>query len=340
LRLLFLPISIGYKWFSKEIPGIAYYHYGTNNTIIYSAEQVAFIIKRSIWQYQYPGFEHETLFFNVRVSGWNEILEHVMELTMIELYNLLYCFSPEKYTFLQALCFFTIQSESLYYFIGVIVINFKFVVWAAFRNLVPRYLKAIVLIVHFVLINAYNFITCYVGWLILSMKFKFGTVYHRVPVIVDVIIYSIFFETYYRNQVLYFILSYVVLYFYAVMLVGCALWDAIMQFACDFFSRIFYLQKNFISCVYFNIITFLSKKWFFDIFQNKVVYFILSKIYVYLYLLFEKGLFELFGPMGLVKFTTKVSNVVISMHKTKISSFTLFMFYSVIILYFIICYIQ
>ncbi|MGZ7069145.1 MAG: hypothetical protein ACXVHT_12640, partial [Methanobacterium sp.] len=334
LRILFLPISIGYKWFSKEIPAIAYHHYSTNNTIIYSAEQVAFIVKRPIWQYQYPGFENEALFFNVRVSSWKDILEHVLELTIRELYNLLYCFSPEKYTFLQMLFFFTIQSESFYYFIGLIVINLSFTIWAMYINFGLYYIGTFALILYFVVLNAYSFIIRYIGWLSLPMSFTFVTFYHSAPIIFRMVIYSIFFETYYRNQFLYSIISYFVFYIHAVTLVWYALWDAILQFACDFFSQRLYFQRNFISGVYFNIITFLSKKWFFDVFQNKVVYFSLSKIYVYLYLLFEKGLFELFGPTGLTRLTTKLSDLVIDMHKTRISFFTLYMFYSVIILYF------
>jgi hypothetical protein len=85
---------------------------------------------------------------------------------------------------------------------------------------------------------------------------------------------------------------------------------------------------------------FLIKKWFFDIFFNKLVVFY-SFIFGYklTYQLIDKGVLELFGPNGLLFFCTQVSksiqksffSITLSLNFFNICLFFIGVFYSIVL---------
>ena len=60
----------------------------------------------------------------------------------------------------------------------------------------------------------------------------------------------------------------------------------------------------------------INKKWFFDIFYNKIIVFnILKYGYLVSFKLIDRGFFEFIGPLGLIRFTNVLSNFILSLQK-------------------------
>ena len=80
-----------------------------------------------------------------------------------------------------------------------------------------------------------------------------------------------------------------------------------------FFYEIFqkYIDINLLYLKNYNIYHFLSKKWYFDDFYNKIIsYFILNFSYQISFKLIDRGLLEWVGPFGIVQSMKKITHVV------------------------------
>ena len=84
-----------------------------------------------------------------------------------------------------------------------------------------------------------------------------------------------------------------------------------------------YISSNIVSSIYI----FFNKKWFFDRLQNELLVSFLLKIgYNTTYKLIDKGLIELFGPLGLSKFALKLSRLVSLLQSGKINQYAFLIF--------------
>lgn len=84
-----------------------------------------------------------------------------------------------------------------------------------------------------------------------------------------------------------------------------------------------YISSNVVSFIYI----FFNKKWFFDRLQNELLVSFLLKIgYNTTYKLIDKGLIELFGPLGLSKSALKLSRLVSLLQSGKINQYAFLIF--------------
>jgi len=106
------------------------------------------------------------------------------------------------------------------------------------------------------------------------------------------------------------------------------------------FTRIgqyFILEKGIVQRVmyflflkYFEVISFLLKRWFFDAIQNKIVALTFFKMsYNFFFLQIDKGFLEFFGPFGLNQLTQYLSIKILKIHNLRVD-----IYFSIILILF------
>ena len=97
-----------------------------------------------------------------------------------------------------------------------------------------------------------------------------------------------------------------------------------------FVKFIFYIKKNkFIIKVYY----FFTKKWYFDlIYNNFIVKTTLNIGYNFTYKILDKGLFEIFGPLGIKKILSKIFDLMYKLETGYIYHYFFFMFINIVLI--------
>jgi len=94
------------------------------------------------------------------------------------------------------------------------------------------------------------------------------------------------------------------------------------------------INNNFL--IYAKIISFLNKKWYFDLIYNQYIvktYFFIS--YFITFKLIDRGVLEFFGPLGVVRQVDKISALTMKLHSGVIYRYVLLIILALLISLFI-----